>query len=60
MPESEVAAIRARHVTTGSQRRADGVRLRLVAERAPSEDDVPVTAGLEDAHLWRVACAQER
>ena len=58
VPESQVATIRARHVTTGSQRRADGVRLRLVAERAPSEDAVPVAASLEDAHLWRVACAE--
>ncbi|MFP7723556.1 ABC transporter ATP-binding protein [Lysobacter sp. A3-1-A15] len=55
VPADEVAAVRARHVTTGSQRRADGVRLRLVAERAPSADAAPVAATLEDAHLWLVA-----
>ena len=58
--ETQVAAIRARHVTTGSQRRAEGVRLRLVAETAPSPDAVPVTAGLEDAHLWLVARSEDR
>ena len=58
VPDSQVPAIRARHVTTGSQRRVDGVRLRLVAERAPSDDAVPVAPSLEDAHLWRVARAE--
>ena len=60
VPASEVAAIRTLHVTTGSQRRADGVRLRLVAERAPSADAVPVAACLEDAHLWLVARGENR
>ena len=60
VPASEVAAIRTQHVTTGSQRRADGVRLRLVAERAPSADAVPVAACLEDAHLWLVARGENR
>jgi ABC-2 type transport system ATP-binding protein len=58
VPDSQVATVRAHHVTTGSQRRADGVRLRLVSERAPSADAVPVAASLEDAHLWRIACAE--
>ncbi len=60
VPEPEVSAIRARHVTTGSQRRADGVRLRIVAETTPSPDAVPVAAGLEDAHLWLVARSENR
>ncbi len=60
VPEPQVAAIRSRHVTTGSQRRADGVRLRLVAETAPSSDAVPVAASLEDAHLWLVARSENR
>lgn len=60
VPESEVAMIRARHVTTWSQRSADGVRLRLMAGHAPSVDAVRVTATLEDAHLWCVACAESR
>ncbi len=60
VPEQQVAAIRACHVTTGSQRRPEGVRLRLVAETAPSPDAVPVTAGLEDAHLWLVAQSEHR
>jgi len=60
VPEPQVAAIRARHVTTGVQRRADGVRLRLVAETTPSPDAVPVAAGLEDAHLWLVARSENR
>ena len=54
VPESQVAAIRQRHATTGSQRRADGVRLRLVAEQAPSMDAIAVDADLEDAHLWLI------
>ena len=60
VPAAEVAAIRTLHVTTGSQRRADGVRLRLVAERAPSADATPVAACLEDAHLWLVARGENR
>ncbi|MFD0738492.1 ABC transporter ATP-binding protein [Lysobacter koreensis] len=60
VPAEQVATVRARHVTTGSQRLADGVRLRLVAERAPSADAVPVAAGLEDAHLWLVARGENR
>lgn len=60
VPEPQVAAVRARYVTTGSQRRADGVRLRLVAQSSPSEDATPVAAGLEDAHLWLVARAENR
>lgn len=60
VPASEVAAIRSLQVTTGSQRRADGVRLRLVAERAPSADATPVAACLEDAHLWLVARGENR
>lgn len=57
VPASQVTAVRALHVTTGSQRCADGVRLRLVTECAPSVDAVPVAASLEDAHLWLVARA---
>lgn len=59
VPESKVAEVRAQHVTTGSQRRADGVRMRLVAHTSPSLDAVPVTAGLEDAHLWLVAQSEQ-
>ena len=59
VPEPQVAAIRARHVTTGSQRRADGLRLRIVAATAPSPDAVPVNACLEDAHLWLVARSED-
>ncbi|CAA9300583.1 MAG: ABC transporter, ATP-binding protein [uncultured Lysobacter sp.] len=55
VPAPQVAAVRANHVTTGSQQRADGVRLRLVAERSPSADAVPASASLEDAHLWLVS-----
>lgn len=57
VPESQVAAIRQRHATTSSQRCADGVRLRLVAEQAPSLDammELPPLAvakiGLYQAH----------
>ena len=60
VPTSQVAAVRALHVTTGSQRREDGVRLRIVAERSPSADATPVAAGLEDAHLWLVARGENR
>jgi ABC-2 type transport system ATP-binding protein len=60
VPAAQVAAVRAQHVTTGSQRREDGVRLRLVAETSPSADATPVAAGLEDAHLWLVARAEKR
>jgi len=54
VPEPQVAAVRAQYVTTGMQRRADGVRLRVVAEHAPCADAAPVAAGLEGAPLWMV------
>ena len=60
VPAAQVPEIRARHVTTGSQRREDGVRLRVVAETSPSTDASPVAPGLEDAHLWLVARAEAR
>jgi ABC-2 type transport system ATP-binding protein len=60
VPAAMVAEVRARHVTTGSQRRADGVRLRLVGERSPSADATPVAPSLEDAHLWLVARGENR
>jgi hypothetical protein len=35
-----------------AQRRADGVEVRVVGAKSPSDDAVPVAPDLEDAYLW--------
>jgi ABC-2 type transport system ATP-binding protein len=52
VPESEVATARAAYTISSSLRRPDGVRLRIVATRAPHADAQPVVPDLEDAYLW--------
>ncbi|MDB5970821.1 MAG: transporter ATP-binding protein [Hydrocarboniphaga sp.] len=52
VPDTQVAEIRALHTISSSLRRADGVRLRVVGERAPSDDAQAVSPDLEDAYLW--------
>jgi ABC-2 type transport system ATP-binding protein len=52
VPDTRVAEIRAQHTISSSLRRNDGVRLRIVGERAPSNDAQAVSPDLEDAYLW--------
>ncbi|MFB7618376.1 ATP-binding cassette domain-containing protein [Kitasatospora sp. NPDC056181] len=46
-----VTALQGRYPVSRMVRTADGVRLRLLADRAPSGDAVPVAPDLEDAYL---------
>jgi ABC-type multidrug transport system ATPase subunit len=48
----QLAEVRAKFRVSRAQRRAHGVEVRVVGERAPSDDAIPVAADLEDAYLW--------
>ena len=48
----QLTEARARLHISRAQRRAQGVELRVVSERAPFAEAVPVAADLEDAYLW--------
>ena len=50
IPSAELSAAKQAYLISGTVRRADGVHVRLLAERAPA-GAVPVTATLEDAYL---------
>ena len=55
VPESRVADARTRFTISGSLRRPDGVRLRIVAATSPSDDAQACAPDLEDAYLWLLA-----
>lgn len=48
-------ALRQQHLVSGSLRRPDGVRVRIVADSAPLSGAEPVAPGLEDAYLALLA-----
>ena len=52
VPSEQLADVRAKFRISRAQRRAHGVEVRVVGERAPSHDASPVTPDLEDAYLW--------
>ena len=54
VPSERLAEVRAGHRISRAQRRADGVEVRVVGERLPSADAMPVAPDLEDAYLWRL------
>jgi ABC-type multidrug transport system ATPase subunit len=51
----QVAALRERHVVSGTLRRPDGVQLRIVSTAPPVAGARPATATLEDAYLHALA-----
>jgi len=55
VPESRVADARTQFAISGSLRRPDGVRLRIVGATAPSDDAQACAPDLEDAYLWLLA-----
>ena len=59
VPSARLAEVRAAHRISRAQRRSDGVEVRVVGERAPSADAVPVAPDLEDAYLWRLHRAEQ-
>ena len=54
VPSERLAEVRAGHRISRAQRRVDGVEVRVVGERLPSADAMPVAPDLEDAYLWRL------
>ena len=58
VPSERLAELRAIHRISRAQRRADGVEVRVVGERLPSADAMPVAPDLEDAYLWRLHRAE--
>jgi len=55
VPESRVADARTQFTISGSLRRPDGVRLRIVGAKPPSDDAQACAPDLEDAYLWLLA-----
>ena len=55
-----VVELRARHVTSSSIRRPDGVRLRIVADASPHADAIACEPTLDDAYLWLLTRAGEQ
>ena len=54
-PADALPAARQRHLVTGTARRRDGVRARVVAETAPGAGARPAAPSLEDAYLAWIA-----
>jgi ABC-type multidrug transport system ATPase subunit len=52
VPSEQLADVRAKFRISRAQRRAHGVEVRVVGERAPSNDAALVAPDLEDAYLW--------
>ncbi len=59
VPE-RLAEVRATHHVSGSLRRPEGVRVRVVGAAAPAPEAEPVAPGLEDAYVWLLAQRQPR
>jgi len=57
VPSSELISRREQHVISGTQRRADGVHLRVVADERPGAGARPLEPSLEDAYLYLTAGA---
>ncbi len=58
VPSTRLAEVRQQCLVSGMNRRADGARLRIVAERAPDPDALPAVPSLEDAYLFVTAAEQ--
>jgi ABC-type multidrug transport system ATPase subunit len=52
---ADLAALRQRHLVSGTLRRADGVHVRVVSDGAPGAGAAGVTPSLEDAYLYHLA-----
>jgi len=52
VPAEQLAEVRANFRVSRAQRRAQGIEVRVVGERAPSNDATAVAPDLEDAYLW--------
>jgi ABC-type multidrug transport system ATPase subunit len=54
VPADALPALKQQHRVSGTVRRPDGVRVRVVADAAPTADAMPAAPTLEDAYLARV------
>jgi ABC-type multidrug transport system ATPase subunit len=57
LPSSDLVRARQEHLVSSTVRRADGVRVRVVAEAAPDPAATEVAPTLEDAYLYLLAQA---
>jgi ABC-type multidrug transport system ATPase subunit len=57
VPSDRLPALRQRFIVSGNARRAEGVRVRVVAEQRPDPEARPAIPTLEDAYLDRIAAA---
>ncbi len=55
MPSAELQAAKQRLLISGTLRRSDGVRVRVVAAESPAAGAQPVPPNLEDAYLLHIA-----
>ena len=59
VPSSELVALKARCLISGTQRRSAGVRVRVVSAESPAPEARTVAPTLEDAYLMNVAMGRE-
>jgi ABC-type multidrug transport system ATPase subunit len=58
-PAAEVPVIKRRYLLSGTTRRSEGVRVRLISDAPPARDAQPVSPGLEDAYLYHISAGRE-
>ncbi len=51
IPSTELAAVKNAYLVSGTLRRADGIQMRVIAEKSPHSDARSVTPTFEDAYL---------
>lgn len=59
IPSAELVAAKERLLISGTLRRSDGVRVRVVAAQSPAAGAQPVAPNLEDAYLMHIAAGRE-
>ena len=51
VPSAELPGLKARHIVSGTMRRSEGVRVRVVSDASPAPEACAATPTLEDAYL---------
>ena len=59
VPSADLPALKRDHLISGTMRRSDGVRVRLIHDSAPSSAAQAVTPTLEDAYLASIALSAD-
>lgn len=60
VPSEELTAFKSKWLVSGTLRRSDGVRVRVVSDQAPASTAQAVPANLEDAYLYFVSANPAR